>query len=83
MLFFGGGVLMPVLAIGCHRWSNRLILRGRHFLVRLCVPLLLTGLLFIIPLALAILYTHFYGYRLQADEAPGPMGDLGGLMLLL
>ena len=83
MLLIGGGVLMSVLAIACHRWSTRLILRGRHLLLRLCVPVLLTGLFFIIPPVLAVLYSIFFGYRLEADEAAGPMGDPGGLMLLL
>jgi hypothetical protein len=55
-LFFGGGVFLSFLAIACHRWSTRLILQGRHFLVRLCVPFLLTGIVIIFPMVLMVLF---------------------------
>src|ERR1700712_2516300 len=82
-LFFGGGVFLSFLAIACHRLSTRLIRQGWHFSVRLFVPLLLTGTVFVLPIVLMVLYSSFYGYKYEADETPGPMMDASTALMML
>jgi hypothetical protein len=82
-IFVIGLVLMSAVEILCYMWSTIIIIDGRHVALRVFPPLLLTISLFIIPPALAFLYTYLFGDRLQPDEAPGPMGPEPVLILLL
>ena len=84
MLILAGGILMPAIAAIFHRWSSRLLEKRRYFAARLWVPILLVGVLIVIPPAFAILYSIPYpGYELQADEAPGRAGSGLGVFILL
>jgi hypothetical protein len=89
-LLFGGGVLMLAIAVTCHLWTRRIVLRGRYLALKICVPPLLA----ILVIVLAVLITAFfpayysasYGYRLMPGEPSGPLGTTGdtlGVLLML
>jgi hypothetical protein len=87
MLIFAGGVVMLAVAIACHICGRRVIRHSRYLALRVCVPalliLLVIGLFAIIPASLADFYQSSYGYQLQPGEASGPMGETGGLIVVL
>jgi len=87
ILFLAAGVLMLAIALAAHVWGRHIVRHGRHRAVRVCVPpvlmLLVVALFIIIPGGFASFYDASYGYQLQPDETPGPMGSTGGFIVLL
>src|SRR5665213_144519 len=80
LLIVIGALLMTAILVACHKWSTRLISTGRNFVLRYFVPLLVLPLAMVaafllLPAALAILYSSFYGYVLQTGETAGPGPD--------
>jgi len=87
LLVFSGWIFALVSGVSSHYLARQVFLKSRFLTLKICVPpalLLLNVVLFLlVPLIIGQYYDRHYGYQLQPDEAPGPMGSESDMLLML
>jgi hypothetical protein len=83
----GGFTLMTAIAVYCHLLARRIILGSSRRALKIFVsPLIfvfVVAVFICLPGGLAAFYSAHYGYQLQPDETPGPLGNIGGFIAVL